>query len=617
MTYRFDIQGLRAIAVMIVLLFHFQMPFFTGGFIGVDIFFVISGYLISGHITERAERGEFKLTEFFRNRIIRLFPALFITIAVTAIAGIFFLTPSLMEDLARSAVHAVLSLSNILFFFEAGYFDAAGHTKPLLHTWSLGVEEQFYLIWPFVLLFLLKFKKAYNFGLAAIIVGVFILSEIVLRVNPEAAFFLTPLRIWQFAVGALVCSLRLKYYEKGNSGLDIVLVISALAVIAACTVLYDETTQFPGLAAIPPTLAAGALLFARSGALSKIVLENPIAQYLGKISYSLYLVHWPLLVYYGMQKTRELTLTDIVILCIASGALAAVLYQLAEKRNKALRKAFRPASIFAFAAGATLLFTLPMAHLWKSSNFMSQWVAPEIAVLRETVAAQEDNRRVMITKTQVQMKESPRAGPVAAIFGDSLADDIFIAMATGYPSVNFKKFTGNGCRPLYNYNNSTWTDARRKRCKVFTEKAFKDIISDKNIKTVVIDSNWTDTSMAALQPTVNKLNEAGKRVIFVQPRVRFDNSAANAVINTKTIEDFRRISIEMSQEPRTDAYTEILESLEGSEIIRIKDIQCQARCENTIDGMSAPLIYDMVHFSVEGSQYIGRKIAQAYPNLFE
>ncbi|MCI5144936.1 MAG: acyltransferase, partial [Candidatus Electrothrix sp. AR3] len=203
--YRADVDGLRAFAVLAVLFYHFDFSFFSGGFTGVDIFFVISGFLITQNIMADLSKGSFSFARFYTRRIRRLFPALFVTLVLSLLFGFLLFTPEHYLRLAKSLLYSVLSVSNFFFWQEAGYFDTAVDFKPLLHTWSLAVEEQFYLIWPALLFLLFKLGKKWIllFLLLSSALSLY-WSEQWLLTDPSGAFFLTPFRIIEFAFGAIM-----------------------------------------------------------------------------------------------------------------------------------------------------------------------------------------------------------------------------------------------------------------------------------------------------------------------------------------------------------------------------------------------------------------------------
>lgn len=295
--YRPEIDGLRAVAVLPVLLFHAGLGC-PGGYIGVDVFFVISGYLIGSLILRECEAGEFRFTRFWVRRLRRLFPALVVTLAATAVAAWFLLIPAHLEQTGAALVAQPLLVANVLFWSQSGYFEAASEYQPLLHTWSLAVEEQFYLFLPLILVPLLKRgRRPAVIVTWLFIVGSFAWSLYATLRFPSAAFFLLPSRIWELDLGlALALLPRLGFRHAGRNEFAS---LAGLAAILAPVFLYDNATSFPGVAALAPCLGTALVIFANAGSLttSGRILAAPLPTWIGKISYPLYLWHWPVLVF--------------------------------------------------------------------------------------------------------------------------------------------------------------------------------------------------------------------------------------------------------------------------------------------------------------------------------
>ncbi|WP_166424091.1 acyltransferase [Paraglaciecola sp. 20A4] len=282
--YRWDIQGLRALAVMAVVIFHISPYKLPGGYLGVDIFFVISGYLIIGFICRDLRAEKFSLSDFYIKRIRRLFPALLATVIVTMIAAYCYLLPEEMTMFAKSVISTLLYVSNMFFYTQSDYFSADLKLAPLLHTWSLSVEEQFYILFPILLIGIIKYRpKALQLFLGIIAVMSFVLSEYLVRTDPSLAFFISPTRFWQFIVGGL---LALNLHKMGLSkSLSNVIGFGGLASLIICLFLYDKTTLFPGINAILPTVATLCVLWAGSvtGVFSGL-MALPINRFFGNIS---------------------------------------------------------------------------------------------------------------------------------------------------------------------------------------------------------------------------------------------------------------------------------------------------------------------------------------------
>lgn len=303
--FRDDINGLRAWAVIAVLLFHFKVPGFGAGFIGVDIFFVISGFLMTGIILRGLEQGNFSLWQFYMARARRIVPALMLLVAVLLALGWFWLPTPDYQTLGSQSAYSLAFLSNIHYWRSAGYFDSAAHEKWLLHTWSLGIEMQFYLLYPVFALLVWKLKagvKTFAWSLVAVCVLSLVLSVFASSLRPAAAFYLLPTRGWELATGGLVFLLgrRSPAWLVGKGPL---LYGAGLLLWLTGFVLIDSSLPWPSGWALLPVLGTALIILASQQRARLMV--NPLAQWLGNISYSLYLWHWPLVValyFAGLQQ---------------------------------------------------------------------------------------------------------------------------------------------------------------------------------------------------------------------------------------------------------------------------------------------------------------------------
>jgi peptidoglycan/LPS O-acetylase OafA/YrhL len=322
--YRADIDGIRSVAVLGVVVFHAYPKLIPSGLVGVDCFFVNSGYLITSIIVTDLDAGSFSFTWFYARRVRRLFPALVVVLAVTLALGFWLLLPTQLASLARNTIASALFSANLTLLSETGYFDIDASLKPLLHLWSLGVEEQFYLIWPVAL-----WLTPRRFRLALIVlvmIGSFALNVVLIGKYPEAAFYLPFTRVWELMAGALLLHASIT-----NGVAREILSVAALAGSSLTFGYFDQKTAFPGWAALAPVAVTGAALPAQGSLLSRILLSNPAAVFVGRISYPLYLWHWPLLVFGKAYPLRTLTPLELVGLVCMAFVLAWLTYELIEK----------------------------------------------------------------------------------------------------------------------------------------------------------------------------------------------------------------------------------------------------------------------------------------------
>ena len=331
--YRPDIDGLRALAVLPVILYHARLLGFTGGYVGVDVFFVISGYLITGVIAQDVTANRFSLVRFYARRCRRILPALIFVILLSITVGLIILIPRDLQRLGQSVVASSAFVANVLFWIKTGYFEPAAESHPLLHLWSLAVEEQFYLLYPLLLPLLLQ----RNIRLARNVLGFLILASFVwstyeVSVAPARAFFLPASRIWELLAGGVLYLLRADP-GRAKSTQATALAAFGVTLIAVPVLLYTESTPFPGPTAALPV--AGTMLLLRAGetgnVVSSYILSHPVAVGLGRVSYSLYLFHWPLLVFANHVAIRPLTVIETTFVLLLSVALSFVSFHFVEK----------------------------------------------------------------------------------------------------------------------------------------------------------------------------------------------------------------------------------------------------------------------------------------------
>lgn len=318
--FRYDINGLRAYAVILVVLFHFGIIGFAAGFIGVDIFFVISGFLMTSIVIKSLDKGNFSLLKFYLARGIRIVPALFVVSTIVLILGWFLVLPTDYKALAKHTLSSINFFSNIVYWRESGYFDTDSHNKALLHTWSLSVEWQFYLVFPIIVALLYKIKKSRNFLLTFFILGTIIsliLSIIITAKNPSAGFFLLPTRAWEMLAGGLIF-----FIPKEKVPYKKPLEFIGFFLIAISCYIFSTDTLWPSYNAILPVLGAFLILLAHQQ--NSIFTKGSAFQWLGNNSYSIYLWHWPIVffLHYFYKNDDYIFITAGIILSIILGWLS-------------------------------------------------------------------------------------------------------------------------------------------------------------------------------------------------------------------------------------------------------------------------------------------------------
>ncbi|MCE6237778.1 acyltransferase family protein [Acinetobacter pittii] len=322
-SFRYDINGLRAYAVILVVLFHFGILGFSGGFIGVDIFFVISGFLMTKIIVSGIEKNSFNILKFYLSRAHRIIPALAVLCLFITLIGWFTLTPQELKEYSKHVISSLSFISNIQYFREAGYFDAASHEKLLLHTWSLSVEWQFYIILPLLLVLFNKiFKSANTLKILYLILFLIslTLSVIISKSNSSAAFYLLPTRAWEMMAGGLIFIL-FQNLTLNNLATKII-ELTGFTLIAISLIIFTGSTLWPSYNAFLPVLGTFLILLANNN--NSIFTNNKICQFLGNSSYSIYLWHWPIVFYlsYFEKENSIIYITFSIALSIFVGYIS-------------------------------------------------------------------------------------------------------------------------------------------------------------------------------------------------------------------------------------------------------------------------------------------------------
>jgi len=490
--YRADIDGLRAIAVIAVVFYHFGVPGFSGGFVGVDVFFVVSGFLIASVIDNEIRDGRFTLVHFFERRIRRIFPALVVLLSVVNILAYIELFPHTYKAFGRSLSATSVFLSNIEFWREGAiYFAPPSTQKPLLHTWSLAVEEQFYLLFPPLLMLLAGYPRRRTIVTLQVLILVSLsLSIWSSSTLAQAGFFLFPARMWELLLGALI-AVRAAPTVTSRPVNDL---LSALgvAMIVWSVVFYTTDTPFPGIAALLPCVGTGLIIFAGlddEPVISRMLRIRPLV-FVGLISYSLYLWHWPLYVFATYHYLdRSLSAFEIAGVIAVSIAIAACSWRYVEQPFRRPGGVASRRHIFLQAATATSIFAISgfAIYLW---NGVPQRYSPDVqAVLAPKMDGPStgcDSGQGEQTIFGLTCKIGrPDVPATFLVWGDSHADVLVPGIAraanlTGYSGLVVVR---GGCPPLLEY---VVRDECRKR-----NDAILNFIQKRQLNTVILGAHWT------------------------------------------------------------------------------------------------------------------------------
>jgi peptidoglycan/LPS O-acetylase OafA/YrhL len=489
-SYRPDIDGLRAVAILAVVFYHYGFWQFPGGFVGVDVFFVISGFLITRLIGGSLERHRFSLREFYERRIRRIFPALFVMLVFASVVAAVLLFPSDFKAYAQSLIATAVFASNLEFWREAGYFDIASAQKPLLHLWSIAIEEQFYLLFPALMLFC-RSRRALQVSVGLLFVFSFAGSIWSVSNTPVAAFYLLPSRGWELLLGAALALDMVPAIRQQNAA-ELVAVAGAVLVCAS-VLLLQPWQPFPGLAALAPCLGAACIIHAGSlpTRVTRLLSLRPVV-FVGLISYSLYLWHWPVIVYARNLLGGDPGPVGTAALIALSGALAVLSWHFVEKPFRGLATVdWR--HLFA-GAGSAMALALGLGVAVASANGLPDRWQPEI----RRILAEETNHEPRMDACFGLSADDVRSGrvcrfgsshaeePSFLLWGDSHADAILPAVQeVAAQRGRVGLFAGSdSCAPLLGVTRSDALD-----CKAFNDAAMR-VALQPEITEVILDARW-------------------------------------------------------------------------------------------------------------------------------
>jgi peptidoglycan/LPS O-acetylase OafA/YrhL len=526
--YRKDIDGLRAVAILAVVLYHYGVLNVSGGFVGVDIFFVISGFVITSLLIAEIEDERFSLIGFYERRLRRILPALFVLILIVSLIAIFVLPPRALTELANSVVATSLFSSNVYFWnANRGYFEGPSEISPLLHTWSLAVEEQFYIAFPILLLLALRVSRRFA---ASLILGIVVVSfalSVWASVNaPTANFYLAPTRIWELLLGAALAFHQSSFEPWGRPQSEIACAIGVL-LIAFALLMFSSTTPVPGLAALAPCLGAALLIYGGrnpDSTMTRLLSARPLVA-IGLISYSLYLWHWPIFVLLRHYVFWEpLTLSVTLSAIVVSFALAILSWRFIERPIRERRVLSSSSSIFTIGAIATALLLvlggaglatkgLPSRYSHLSEVAMQRDEAPSGSSLPRECVVLEHNTDA----TFCSLTNGPAGSRRVLLWGDSFAAHYipgFVELGNSIPLSAFA-YTFSGCPPILGY-----AQMSNAPCTSFNDRLLEIVASNK-IDTIVLSARWNTyldsrkLALAQIANTVSALQARGLTVIVI------------------------------------------------------------------------------------------------------
>jgi len=654
MKYRKEIDGLRALAVLPVVLFHAGWSALSGGFVGVDIFFVISGYLITRILMEEIGAGRFTFLNFYERRARRILPALLLVLFVSLLLVCFLGLPAHVEDTARSVIFSILSVSNIYFWSESSYFAPVAELKPLLHSWSLGVEEQFYLLFPIFLVVCFNIRLHAKWILAMSLPLLFALSLWLSYEKPVVAFYWLPARAWELALGAL---LALGVFpECRPRAVRSMLSLLGLALILVSFFVIRSQDVFPGYVALLPCLGAALILHcAKDGVWVQRLLSSPVLVCIGLISYSLYLWHWPLLAFARMRwATIDLPVEVACGAVAVTLLLAAASWRWVEQPFRSKLRVSRAFLLKALGVGILLLMAGSFAAILQHG-----WPARMEASVRKQLSAAQDVDPMR--QPCEGFKEGGRAKECR--FGEGQAKPSYVILGDSHAAALRPVFdrpvfsearTGSlwwmrVCPPILG---ATTTRPNDQACKRFIAQSLEALRASPEITHVLLAARWNavmtglqpetggsyrffltdDESQAsspeetaqvfkcALQRMVKAITVMGKDVVIVGavPEPGFDVSTMSSLAayhQSSAMLEVRREAVAARNRDSEAFFRQMANTYKHVHYIPVWDIFCQRHACALMDG-GVPLYYDDDHIThTTASQIVGPALEERFSSV--
>ena len=656
--YRPEIDGLRAVAIIPIVLFHAGYETLSGGYVGVDVFFVISGYLITSIILNQLDQNRFSFLDFYNRRAKRILPALFLVLLVSIPFAVALMLPSALKDFGRSLISVATFSANFYFRNSTDYFAPAANQIPLLHTWSLAVEEQFYLLYPASLYLLWRKNRRHALlilGIAAMIS--FALSLIGSRNFPISNFYLLPTRAWELLLGAIAVLLERK---SSAIHLDKTLVADGLSLVGLGSIVYsvfalDDQMAFPGAYALFPVVGSFLfILYSRNGVLSRELLSAKPVVYVGKLSYSLYLWHFPVIAFAGFFRLVKEIDVGPVPLILLTVALSVLSFNLVE--NPVRHSRLKKHKLIAASALGSFAFLALGYTIFNETDFYRKYNERQI---RFMASLSEPSREQSWDKcSNAEIDKPCVAGDTDAatrvvLFGDSHAFTLFHPLSEEISSRHEKLvlYTDGNCPPIF----ATEDELRGIDCLARNRKIYEAILNDQKVKDIILVARWSwymegrpfdnqlggkggkssrflgkfkseserETLVSELfSETFDRLSKAGKKVVIV-------NSIPEAGWNVPRkilalLGDNRIQSVDLSYDYRTyldrnHPFDRLLKKFRNNanlDVVEPSAVLCRTfvkdRCALTLNGM--PLYMDDNHVTGVGAALISRQIAESLVN---
>ena len=613
---RTDIDGLRAVAVLPVVAYHVGVHAVPGGFIGVDVFFVISGYLITQVLLNDIRGERFSIVKFYERRVRRILPALIAVLVVTFCVCARYGLPAEFVDFSKSLIATALSISNVYFWQTSGYFTAPALTKPLLHTWSLAVEEQFYLFWPLFLWVGIRLFRNHLLAVTAVIIAVsFAISAVGAVFEPTATFYLVHTRTWELLLGATVA---LGAFTRTLGPLSRnLLCTTGLILIAVSALTIQSDMPFPGILALPACLGALLVIIAGRDGDSipgRVLSWKPIV-FVGLISYSLYLWHWPLIVFqrnYALLLTGGTERTQKIVIIAWSLAAGAISWWFIEQPYRVGR--FRPPRrrLFQQALAATVAVIALGALAVAQRGFPARYTPQQLRIasyLKYDAGPMFRNGRCFLADSSREFFD-PTCLAIDSLkknyllLGDSHAAELWAGLRAAYPQLNFLQATAADCLPLI-----THSLGELPYCTRIMDRVIRDFIPSHKIDMVIIAARWKADHVDRIAATLDWFRERNIRVTLIGPTVVYDSPFPRLLL---TAERANNPALPDAHWDHSlillDQQLAKIAAMHGAGYVSLIRMLCAGfRC-SLEDSKGLPLFHDREHLTLEGSQLLAQRL---------
>lgn len=625
--YRPDIEGLRGVAVLSVMLVHLGFGAFPGGWVGVDVFFVISGFLITRLVRDEIGARTFSFAGFYTRRARRLFPAFIVTVAVTFAAVMLIFDRPYRQRFGGELLYALAGISNFYFWREGGYFSVAAEYKPLLHTWSLGVEEQFYVLWPLTLLLALTYFRRYLWLLlsAAFLFSLLAADYLFYAGYSHAVFFLLPTRVFEFAIGAATVWLAERVPGRG-AALEAA-VLGGLAMIAASIFGFTESTPFPTRYALLPCCGTALAIYGGTARYSGWLLRNAPLMAVGRISYSLYLVHWPLIVFYKYHRLEAITAGASIAIGVAAIVLAALMYRFIERPiRKPPQHQALPRAVFGLRCTAlAILLMIPAAIIWAKGSLLWRGPTTQVNVI-EIEQFEEERKEFELADVVLKTEFPPDADRRKLLFvGDShsrdLATALYLALGDGRHEFAQLRFNGSCFSAQSDHRWLLALFGVKSSCEQQRE-ALEASAAVREASDIIIANYWSEETVLGFDEGIAFLRRlSGARLIVVGQNVTFPTFDTSlrylaapqlAQVNRRLFAEQSTVDEHVNEELRAVAARNGLLFIDRQPLVCDRAV---ASCQ--VIGPDGKLLYiDRTHWSYEGKRLFGARIAARYSALF-